>query len=109
MRYGVWDLFVGVIACFGLGFAGVSALVPERPPGSIEIRQTDYGARWPFEMRRGWLRCEGAGAIVLTVQGQDYAVNGPASSSYAPIQALWKGSDVEPGPIISRGLTLCDW
>jgi len=45
MRYGVWDLFLGVIVCFGFGFAGVSAIVPERPRGSIEIRQTDYGTQ----------------------------------------------------------------
>lgn len=112
MRYGVCDLFLGVIVCFGLGFAGISAIVPERPPGSIEIRQAEFGAQWPFKMTRGWLRCEGAGAIILNAQGKDYAVNGLASSRYAPIQAVRKSNqvdDIDAGPIISRGLTLCHW
>jgi len=63
-------------------------------------------------MTRGWLRCEGAGAVILTVQGQDYAVNSLASSRYASIQALWKGDQdgaIDAGPIVSRGLTLCQW
>ena len=112
MRYGVSDLFLAGIVCFMLGFAGISAIVPERPRDGIEIRQADYGERWPFKMTRGWLRCEGAGAIILNVHGKDYAVNGLASSRYAPIQAVWKSNqadNIDAGPIISRGLTLCHW
>lgn len=112
MKLSVGDLFLAAIGCFVLGFAGVWAMVPERPHDGIEIRQADYGEHWPFKTTRGWLRCEGAGAIILTVQGQDYAVNGLASPRYAPIQAVWKSgedADVDAGPIISRGLTLCHW
>ena len=112
MRFGVGDLLVGVIACFVLGFAGISAVMPATPRDGIEIRQADYGERWPFRMARGWLRCEGAGAIVFTVHGKDYAVNGLASPRYASIQPVWKSNqdgDIDPGPIISRGLTLCHW
>ena len=116
MRYGVSDLFLGVIVCFALGFLGISAIDPaidpERPRDGIEIRKSDYGERWPFKIARGWLRCEGAGAIILSAQGTDYAVNGLASSRYAPIQAVWKSDqadDIDAGPIISRGLTLCHW
>jgi hypothetical protein len=35
-----------------------------------------------------------------------------AANRYASIQAIWKkadDSDLEIGPIISRGLTLCKW
>lgn len=112
MKFGVGDLFLAAIGCFVLGFAGVSAMVPERPRDGIDIRQADYGERWPFKMTRGWLRCEGAGAIILNVQGKDYAVNGLASPRYASIQAVWKSGeygDIDAGPIISRGLTLCHW
>jgi hypothetical protein len=112
MRYGVGDLFLAVIICFVLGFAGVSTIVPTRPHDGIEILKADYGERWPFNVTRGWLRCEGAGAIILNVQGTDYAVNGLASSRYAPIHAVWKSKqadDISAGPIISRGLTLCSW
>jgi hypothetical protein len=112
MRYSVGDLFLAVIVCFMLGFAGISAIVPTPPRDGIEIRQTDYGERWPFKVTRGWLRCEGAGAIILNVQGTDYAVNGLASSRYAPIQAVWNSKQADhigAGPIISRGLTLCHW
>jgi hypothetical protein len=112
MRFGVSHLSLAVIACFVLGFAGISAIMPGEPRDGIEIRQADYGARWPFKMTRGWLRCEGAGAIILTAQGKDYAVNGLASSRYAPIGAVWKsaeGREPDAGPIISRGLALCHW
>ena len=112
MRSIVSGLVLAVVAGLVLGFVVVSALLPERPREGIEISQADYGARWPFKITRGWLRCEGAGAVILTLQGKDYAVNGMAGSRYAPIQAVWKSAkdpDIDAGPIISRGLTLCQW
>lgn len=95
-----------------MGFAVVSALLPDQSREGIEISQADYGERWPFKMTQGWLRCEGAGAVILSVRGEDYAVNGMASSRYAPINAVRKRAndpDSDVGPIISHGLTLCDW
>jgi hypothetical protein len=60
----------------------------------------------------GELRCEGGGAVIINVDGKDYAVNGMAGSRYPPIQRIWN-SDTHPeantGRILSRGLTLCDW
>jgi hypothetical protein len=35
---------------------------------------------------QGELRCEGAGAVVINVGGEDYAVNGVAGGRYPPIQ-----------------------
>ena len=106
MSYGARTLFPAGIACFMLGFAGIAATMPDRP--GLEIQQADYGERWPFKTARGRLRCEGAGAIVLNVEGRDYAVNGLASSRYAPIRAVWNGKQAaDAGPIISRGLALC--
>jgi Protein of unknown function (DUF2511) len=78
---------------------------PWSPPygqsNRVEIKQTEYGDRWPFRTPQGWLRCEGAGAIILTVQGRDYAVNGMAGSRYGPMQAVWDPS-MDLGPIVSR-------
>ncbi len=60
----------------------------------------------------GELRCEGRGAIVINVDGTDYAVNGMAGSRYPPIQRVWS-EDSHPGididRLIVRGITLCDW
>ena len=112
MKHRISELFLALTVCFMLGFSGVSAVLPEQQRVGIEIRQADYGEGWPFKMGRGWLRCEGAGAIILNVKGTDYAVNGLASSRYAPIQAVWQSNradDIGAGPIISRGLTLCRW
>ncbi len=95
-----------------LGFLSVMALFPDPPRAGIEIRQAEYGDRWPFAIGQGRLRCEGPGAIVLTARGKDYAVNGMAAARYGSIQPVRKsGNDpnIDIGPIISRGLTLCKW
>ena len=93
------------------GFPSVMALLPGHPRDGIEIRKTEYGDRWPFAIQQGRLRCEGAGAIILTVRGTDYAVNGMASTRYASMQPVWKSTNdpADVGRIISRGLTLCKW
>ena len=64
------------------------------------------------KMAQGEVRCEGAGAIVINIAGDDYAVNGMASRRYPPIQRVWNAtaypeSDIDR--IIVIGLTLCDW
>jgi hypothetical protein len=84
-------------------------LLPDSPPEGIEINKSEYAKRWPFAMAQGRLRCEGAGAVILTVRGTDYAVNGMASNRYRPIQAVMTDPKIDIGPIISRGLTLCKW
>ena len=61
---------------------------------------------------QGELRCEGAGAVIINVDGKDYAVNGKAGPDYPPIESIWSTTthpEVDLGRIISRGLTLCDW
>jgi hypothetical protein len=100
------------ICCLIFGFVSGLIVFPDPPRQGIEITQNEYGKRWPFAAPQGQLRCEGRGAIILTVRGVDYAVNGMAANRYASIQAIWKkadDSDLEIGPIISRGLTLCKW
>ena len=66
----------------------------------------------PSPIAQGELRCEGAGAVVINVDGTDYAVNGMASRRYPPIQRVWNNSthpENDIDRIIVRGLTLCDW
>jgi hypothetical protein len=64
------------------------------------------------KMAEGVLRCEGAGAVVISIDGADYAVNGMVSRLYPPIQRVWNSSthpENDIDRIIVRGLTLCDW
>jgi hypothetical protein len=66
----------------------------------------------PSKMAEGELRCEGAGAVVINIDGEDYAVNGMASRRYPPIQRVWNNAshpENDIDRIIVRGLTLCDW
>jgi hypothetical protein len=60
----------------------------------------------------GELRCERGGAVIINVDGKDYAVNGMAGPSYPPIERIWNSAshpETDIGRIVSRGLTLCDW
>ena len=60
---------------------------------------------------QGELRCEGAGAVVINVDGKDYAVNG------MPVRVTLQlsGSGIATHPeanidrILTHGLTICDW
>jgi Protein of unknown function (DUF2511) len=91
-----------------LGFTAGLILLPDQP--GIEVNQSQYANHWPFEVEQARLRCEGKGAVILTVRGTDYAVNGMAASDrYRPIQAVIIDPKIDIGPIISRGLTLCKW
>jgi hypothetical protein len=66
----------------------------------------------PSKMAQGELRCEGAGAVVINIDGADYAVNGMASRRYPPVQRVWNSAshpENDVDRIIVRGLTLCDW
>src|SRR4026209_275816 len=65
----------------------------------------------PSKMAQGELRCEGAGAVVINIDGADYSVNGMASRRYPPIQRIWNSASHPENDIdrlIVRGLTLCD-
>ena len=110
LRRGSFILAVAANAV--LGFLLVTALFPDARPPGVEIREADYGERWPFEAAQAWLRCEGAGGVVVNVGGKDYALNGMASARFAPIAAVRRDATDpagEVGPLISRGLALCEW
>jgi hypothetical protein len=64
------------------------------------------------QIARGELRCEGSGAVVITVDGRDYAVNGMAGSRYPPVQTIWNKAshpEIDIDRLIVQGITLCDW
>jgi hypothetical protein len=48
----------------------------------------------------------------MRIAGEDYAVNGMASSRYPPVQSVWS-RETQPNAdldsLIVRGLTLCIW
>jgi hypothetical protein len=49
----------------------------------------------PSNMAQGEVRCEGAGAVVINIDGADYAVNGMASRRYPPIQRVWSAPVIQ--------------
>jgi hypothetical protein len=68
--------------------------------------------RNPVKLVQGELRCEGAGAVIINVDGKDYAVNGRAGPAYPPIQSVWNSAtypETDIDRLIVRGLTLCEW
>jgi hypothetical protein len=102
-----------VLALLGHLLLGLLAVLShDFPTEGIKVTRGEYGKSWPFAVSSGRLRCEGAGAVVFTAGGQDYALNGMAADRYASIDSVWKAGedpDVDAGPIIARGLTLCEW
>ena len=105
-----WVTPVALVSVVGLslGFTAGLILLPDQP--GIEVNQSQYANHWPFEVEQARLRREGKGAVILTLRGTDYAVNGMAASNrYRPIQAVIIDPKIDFGPIISRGLTLCKW
>jgi len=88
-------LLLVIIALVILGILGLSS----------------YGAG-SQKFAQGELRCEGHGAVIIKVDGKDYAVNGMAGSRYPPIESIWTSAtypETDIGRILDRGLTLCDW
>ena len=73
---------------------------------------SSFGGDRSEKMMQGELRCEGAGGVIINVDGKDYAVNGMAGPRYPPIESIWNSAnhpEVDIERILSRGLTLCDW
>jgi hypothetical protein len=62
MRSIVTPITLASVVGLIVGFLSVMALLPGPPREGIEIRQEEYGDRWPFAMQQVRLRCEGAGA-----------------------------------------------
>src|SRR2546428_14158354 len=102
MRSIVTPITLASVVGLIVGFLSVMALLPGPPREGIEIRQAEYGDRWPFAMQQVRLRCEGAGAVILTLRGKEYAANGMAGARSASIHAGWETSNIDIGPHICR-------
>jgi hypothetical protein len=64
-----------------------------------------------FKMAQGEVRCEGTGAVIVNIAGEDYAVNAIAGWQYPPVQRVWNKAtypETDIDRLIVRGLTLCD-
>ena len=93
------------------------------------IYKSEYGKHWPFTVSYGQLACSGVGSVTFTAHGKTYAVNGLAMSDkkYSNIREIWKDDSesehakymlkqgrpdfvpkISIGPIIDRGLKLCE-
>jgi len=104
-------LAAALVACSGSGGCppdvGVDATCEE-------IARADFGSDWPLTVAEGTLACEGAGAVTFTAEGTTYAVNGLAAGMdrWADIDPIWApapgGLKKNIGPLIDRGLALCD-
>jgi hypothetical protein len=88
---------------------------------AADIAAKDFGAKWPFTVAAGELRCVGPGSnVVFVVGGATYALNDTAKTyareakmGWKPLDAIWrddpvtKGTKVSTGDMIAKGLTLC--
>jgi hypothetical protein len=71
-----------------------------------------FKGRSSTQMAQGEVRCEGAGAVVVNIDGVDYAANGMASRRYPPVQRVWNAAtypESDLDRVIITGLTLCEW
>jgi hypothetical protein len=65
----------------------------------------------PVKLGQGELRCEGVGAVIINIAGEDYAVDPIAGWQYPPVQRVWNDAtypELDIDRILARGLTLCD-
>lgn len=82
---------------------------------SIAARDLPAG-NWPLRVRRGQLRCQGAGAVIFRIPGgKEYGITRAAvDRGLPPLNSLWKDKPDQPGtsmditPLVDRGLALCD-
>ena len=105
-----------------------SAIFDAKAGGSEVISADEYGKEWPFTVTSGLLRCVDPGAVTFAANGKAYGVNGLAVSDprNEDLREIWKDdtesevaqywlkkgrpdliSKISIGPIISRGLKLC--
>ncbi len=100
-----------VLAVIGVGTQSPEKPAPEKPI-SEKLAEPKSAERKSAQRALGELRCEDRGAIIINVDGRDYAVNGMASPRYPPIQALWNESshpEIDIDHLIIQGITLCAW
>lgn len=84
------------------------------------ITRKEYGDAWPFTLDELQLFCLQGAVIVSNVDtGDSYPINGVASGRadtlrLFPLEQIWRdnpeiaGTKVSVGPLIERGLTMCE-
>lgn len=95
-----------------------SACSSEPDTHHIDSETADaLGWAWPLTVDEGDISCPGAGRLVFTADGTDYALNGLAKSEnkYADIDPIWKadpdteGLKIGIGDLIAYGNTACGY
>lgn len=87
----------------------------EVPTNEIAITQGQFGDAWPFTTSNGILKCENK-AITFRTNTRTYGINGTAQGRGFPgPEAVWKvdpsvpGKRMDIGPILDKGLSLCQY
>lgn len=104
-----WPTVVPTVRHYATRTSEPGALVSER------ITKEDIPDEWPFTADAGMLGCQ-SGAVTFTTGGNTYAVNGAAKGAgkYLALEEIWAdsasipGTKASVGPVIARGLALCE-
>jgi hypothetical protein len=91
---------------------------PSLPPGQVRVSKQEFGNAWPLTVDEGVLACKGSkgfGAVLFIANGKTYALNGVARGEkiYQEIDSIQAkdpkipGVKMSVGPLINRGLKLC--
>lgn len=120
------NLAVAALAVSGLAVLGLVQAFPDRdppqrqavvPPDPHALYVIDVGwtdGPWPLTVPGGLLRCSGMAVTFRAPDGTTYAVNGTARTKYPGLEPIWKphpevsGARMDIGPLLDKGLTLCD-
>jgi hypothetical protein len=94
---------------------------PRNQPAGLVERETWVDGEWPFTIDRAVLNCvvgaeEYGKRVVVIADREMYALNGTAKSAdlWPDFDIIWRdhpsipGLKVDIGPMIDRGLSLCD-
>lgn len=107
-------VLVTTLTLAGLISTSCGSSTSQPPPGKV-VSKADYGEQWPLTVPSGTLRCSGAGAVTIEVDGTVYAVNGTAMGlkRWPDVEKIWapdpktEGLKISIGGLISDGLKLC--
>lgn len=112
-----WLLLAAVLL---LTACGESSEPGESQSNSILLKRDDIGQSWPLTVDSVEVECVGTAVVATDVAtGHRYAVNGVARSRadqlrLEQINSIWKdnpqlpGTKINIGPVLGRGLELCD-
>lgn len=120
------NLAVAALAVGGLAVLGLVQAFPDQSPPQrqgvvppdphalyvIDVAWTD--GPWPLTVPGGLLQCSNMAVTFRAPNGTTYAVNGTARTKYPGLEPIWKphpevsGARMDIGPLLNKGLTLCD-